>query len=75
MNSDFESAFEALRRASEHMRAAHTAVFAAIEAALSMCDESLDLRNSVERLESALLAQTAEIKALRADIAALKNGR
>ena len=76
MNPHFESAFAALKRASEHMMAAHeeqTAAHAAlvegIRQVLEANNEHLDLRETVERLQTSVLALAEEVKGLRGDSA------
>src|SRR4030095_3000797 len=82
MNPHFQLALQALQRASEHMIAAsnamqdsHAAMTEAIREVLNANGEHNDLRETVERLETTVLAQTAEIQALRAEVAALRKRR
>jgi chromosome segregation ATPase len=82
MNPHFQQALQALQRASEHlivasnaMHDSHAALTEAIREVLNANSEHNDLRETVERLQTTVLAQTADIQALRVEVAALKNGR
>lgn len=89
MNPHFREAIEALKRAGEQMlaaneamkianeatQAAHASLVQGIRSVLEANAEHLDLRETVERLQTTMLAQSADIKALREEVRALKNGR
>ena len=72
MDQYWQDALANLKDASEHFLAAHQSLVKGIDAALHAKAEHDDVKETVTRLEALVMEQGTEMRALRADVQALR---